>query len=111
MVGQRLGPKKRYKYTMDNGTDIRLLLDATLGDLPGTGLSEVAPTDTVQNKPTNFTPRVVYVQARDANGNLARKSIVCNRTGTLYSSNIEQNVTIDTETFRTTGRKGEQYSF
>ena len=111
MPGQRLGAKKKYKYTMDDGTDIRLSLDATLGDLAGTGLAELTTADIVGNKPTNFTPRGVYAQAIDANGNLARKRIVCQASGTLYASSTEQNVTIDGESFQTTGRAGEKYSF
>ena len=109
--GQTLGPKKKYKYDMDDGTSIRLKLDATLGDLPGTGLSEVTLTDDVQNKPTGFKPRVVFVQWIDADSNIRRKEIVCNAAGTLYASNVEQNVTIDGEAFQTTGRRGETYSF
>lgn len=111
MSGQRLGAKKKYKYEMDDGTQIRLLLDETLGDLAGTGLTALTTADVVQNKPTNFKPRAVYVQAIDADGNVARKRIVCNSTGSLYASNSEQNIDIDGESFQTTGRVGESYSF
>lgn len=111
MPGQRLGPKKKYAYIMDDGTTIRLALDATLGDLSGTGLTELTTGSTAQNKPTNFKPRAVYVQAIDEDGNVARKRVVCNTGGALYSSNSEQNVTIDSEVFQTTGRVGETYSF
>lgn len=111
MPGQRLGAKKKYKYTMDDGTDIRLTLDETLGAIAGTGLAEVTTADNVQNKPTNFVPRRTYVQAIDADGKVARKGIVCQADGALYASNVEQNVTIDGETFQSTGRVGEKYSF
>lgn len=111
LSGQRLGKKKKYKYTMDDGTDIRLKLDETLGDLAGTGLTALTTLDTVQNKPTNFKPRVVYVQFVDTDGSVSRKSIVCNASGTLYASNTEQNIDIDGATFQTTGRTGEDYSF
>ena len=35
LSGQRLGKKKKYKYTMDDGSEIRLKLDETLADLAG----------------------------------------------------------------------------
>lgn len=108
--GQTLGAKKKYKYTMDDGTEIRIKLDETLGGLTGTGLVELTTGDSVQNKPQNFEPRRVHVQAT-IGGALRRKSIVCNSAGALYASNSEQNVTIDGEEFQTTGRTGESYSF
>lgn len=111
MPGQRLGKKAKYKYVMDDGTEIRLVLDETLGNLAGTGLTAVTTADILQNRPSNFKPRAVYVQAIDADGNVARKRIACNPDGTLYKSNTEQNVTIDGETFQSTGRVGESYSF
>ena len=111
MPGQRLGKKVKYKYTMDDGTDIRLKVDETLGSLAGTGLSPVAAGDILQNKPSNFKPRAVYVQSVNAAGELARKRIICNPEGTLYKNNSEQSVTIDGETFQSTGRIGESYSF
>jgi valyl-tRNA synthetase len=111
LTGQRLGVKKKYKYTMDDGTSIRLRLDSTLGDLAGTGLSAVTTADDVQNKPTNFKPRVAYVQFIDTDGRISRKELVCNSDGALYKSNVEQNISIDGASFQTTGRRGEQYSF
>lgn len=108
--GQTLGAKKKYKYTMDDGSEIRIKLDETLGDLAGTGLVELTTADSVNNKPQNFEPRRVHVQAT-VDGALRRKSIVCNAAGTLYASNTEQNITIDGVEFQTTGRTGETYSF
>lgn len=109
-AGQTLGDKQKYKYTMDDGTAIKLKMDETLGGLAGTGLAVVTTADDVQNKPTNFKPRVVHVQAL-IDGKLRRKKIICEATGTLYASNVEQNVTIDGVEFQTTGRSGESYSF
>lgn len=111
LSGQRIGKKKKYKYTMDDGTEIRLRLDETLGDLAGTGLAALTTLDNVQNKPDNFKPRVAFVQFVDTDGSISRKQIVCNAAGTLYASNTEQNIDIDGATFQTTGRRGETYSF
>lgn len=111
MPGQRLGKKAKYKYTMDDGTEIRIVVDQTLGDLAGTGLAAITTADNVQNRPNNFTPRGVYIQAVNADGALARKRIVCNAEGSLYKSNTEQTITVDGEAFQSTGRVGEKYSF
>lgn len=109
--GQRLGKKDKYTYTMDDGTVIKLKLDKTLGDIAGNGLSPTTTADNAINKPLNFKPRGVHWQFVNTDGSLSRKFIVCAVDSTLYTSPIEQNVTIDGDAGQTTGRRGEQISF
>jgi hypothetical protein len=105
--GQELGIRNKYSYTMDDGSKIKLLLDKTLGDVSGNGLTTLALTDNAGNKPLKFKPRVVFVQRRTPTNRIVRKSIVCSLTATLYKSNMEQNVTIDGDVYNTVGRRGE----
>lgn len=120
MAINTIGPKKKYKYTMDDGTVIKLRLDATYGDLAEAGLDELTTADNAGNKPLNFTPRVVYWQSDaeqdDGSGGtttaaVRRRQIVCASDSTLYTSVDQQNLTIDGVSGFTTGRKGEQISF
>jgi len=117
-AGQSLGPRKKVAYETDANTTIRITTDATLADLAGSGLS--AASGTTANKPLNFKPRGVYVQslaiAADPNNGITavpvlRKFIICNKAGSLYTSDTPQSVTIDGVAFTSTGRRGETQSF
>jgi len=109
--GQELGVREKFTYVMDDGTVIKLVLDATLGSVAGNGLTPTVIEDGAINKPLNFTPRVVFCQRFGASGRPIRKEIVCNADSTLYTSKIESNVTIDGDSYVTTGRRGEKLSF
>lgn len=120
MAINTIGPKKKYKYIMDDGTVIKLRLDATYGDLAEAGLDELTTADNATNKPLNFTPRIVFWQSDadqvDGEGGtvaqaVRRRQIVCAADSTLFTSVDQQNLTIDGVSGYTTGRKGEQITF
>lgn len=113
-----IGPKKKYKYTMDDGTVIKLRLDQTYGDLASCGLTAVATTDNAINKPSNFKPRVVYWQseaipAADNEPAVAsvRRMLVCSSDSAAYKSVDNFPIVIDGVSGQTTGRRGEAISF
>lgn len=113
-----VGPKKKYKYVMDDGTVIKLRLDQTYGDLAACGLTPVATTDNAINKPTNFKPRVVYwksepIPAADNEPAVASvtRTLVCSATSDAYKSVDNYTIEIDGISGQTTGRRGEQLSF
>lgn len=111
MAGNLIGERAKYKYTMDDGTVIKLRLDKTLGDLAACGLSAVTTADNAGNKPTNFKPRVVYWQHVQADGTINRKQLVCSAASDAFNSVDNFNITIDGLAGQTTGRRGEQISF
>lgn len=103
MAGNRLGPRSDYRYVDDGLNAYRVTLDDSLAAAAGM----IAATDEPR-LPSRFKPRGVWVQAADG----ARKFLVCSpNDSTLYAANAPQSVVIDTESFRTTGRKGERVSF
>jgi hypothetical protein len=109
--GQELGVRDKYTYTMDDGEKVRLVLDKTLGDAPGNGLSTSTTADGAGNKPLNFKPRIVFVQRTTASGRTIRKQIVCNADASLFTAKTVTNVTIGGDEYQTTGRRGETLSF
>lgn len=111
MPANIVGKRGKYKYTMDDGTIIKLRLDATLGDLAETGLEAVTTADNAGNKPTNFKPRVVFWQHVQADGTVIRKELVCSTTAAAFVSKDNFNITIDGIDGQTTGRRGEAISF
>jgi hypothetical protein len=120
MAINTIGPKKKYKYTMDDGSVIKLRLDATYGDLTEAGLDELTTADDAGNKPLSFKPRVVFWQSDaeqdDGSGGtttetVRRRQIVCASDSTLYTSVDQVNLVIDGVSGFTTGRRGEQISF
>lgn len=111
MPANIVGKRGKYKYTMDDGTIIKLRLDATLGDLAATGLSAVTTADDAGNKPTNFKPRVVHWQHVQDDGTVLRKQLVCSTDAPAFISRDNFDITIDGIAGQTTGRRGEQISF
>lgn len=109
--GQELGVRDKYTYTMDDETKIKLVLDKTLGDTPGNGLTTTTTADGAINKPLKFKPRVVFLQRITTTGKIIRKQVVCNADSTLYKSKIETNVSLAGDSYQTTGRRGEQLTF
>jgi hypothetical protein len=116
MAGNLLGARAKYLYESDTGAIYTWLTDTDLA-VAGLGVADAAPVEFdpadppvgyVGRFPRDAQPRRVFVQ--DANGN--RKALVAFAPDAdLYASDTPQNVTIDTVTFTTKGRKGEQVSF
>jgi hypothetical protein len=109
--GQELGVRDKYTYTMDDGEKVRLVLDKTLGDVADNGLTTSTTTDGAGNKPLNFTPRIVFIQRTTATGRTIRKQIVCNADSDLYTKKTVSEVTVNGDSYQTTGRRGEKLSF
>lgn len=108
--GQFLGKRVTYNYQMEDGTEVQLVLDETLGSLAGADLVPAVTGDGSVPKPLRFEPRGVYWQG-ELDGKIKRKFIPCNPTGSLYLANTSQELTIDGVAGKTTGRKGETLSF
>lgn len=103
MAGNLLGDRYYYKYTDDLGNDYKFLTDEDLGDA---GNNE--KDDTLDDLPRRFKPRGVYAQNDDGN----RKFIIVgDPDDEVFASNSSQTLTIDGQSFKTTGRRGEQVSF
>lgn len=111
MPANLVGARKKYKYTMDDGTVIKLRLDQTLGDLAACGLANLTTGDNAGNKPLSFKPRVVFWQYVGADGKISRKELVCAQTSPAFISVDNYTLTIDGLEGQTTGRRGEQISF
>lgn len=106
MAGNTLGERRYYAYMSDGGTAYRYLTDVDLATAIG-----ATENDTNPDLPRRFNPRILYAQAT-INGDLVRKSIIVPTVdNTAYAAESPTDLTIDTETFRTTGRRGEKQSF
>lgn len=108
--GQFSGSRAKYEYLSDSGTVFKLTLDQTLGDIEAAGLTPATATSTAVNKPVGFKPRVVFWQG-ELNGDIKRKEIVCDRTSTLYATDVSQSLTVDSVAGVITGRRGEKLTF
>lgn len=107
MTGNRLGPKSDYLYTDDTGKQYTITVDDNLATAAGLA-GAITPDPGAPPKRSKL--RGVYVQSDTAP--IIRKFVICGSvTAALYANNGSQAVTIDGETFTTTGRKGEQFSF
>lgn len=108
--GQFLGSRTTYNYTMDDGTEIQLVLDSTIGGIAGAGLAPATNGDGSIPKPLRFEPRGVYWQGQ-LGSSIKRKFIPCNDAAALYATNVSTSLTIDGVSGITTGRRGEKLSF
>jgi hypothetical protein len=116
MAGNLLGARQKYVYKSDTGATYSWLTDTDLA-VAGLGAADAAPAvfdpasppaNYVGRFPRGAEPRRVFVE--DANGN--RKALVAfDPTANFYATATPVNVTIDTVTFTSTGRKGEKFSF
>lgn len=104
MAGNTLGIRRYFKYTSDTEEDYSILTDNDLGVAAGLTLDDTNPPP-----PRRFKPRVVYCEATIA-GKKVRKALICNSDSTLFDDSA-QTVTIDGTAFKTTGRRGEKFSF
>lgn len=107
MAGNRLGPRARVQYTSDTGEIYNLTTDADLAAASGLPLA-VAGTGSAP--PRRFKPRGVYCQ-NTVGGSLARRFVPCDPDAAFYATSASSNITIDSEVFITTGRRGETLSF
>lgn len=106
MAGNRLGIRGNFLYEDDLGNQFTVRTDVDLATAAGLAAAVAG----APSLPKRFRPRGVYVQSTAAP--IARKFLVVGDvTSTLYAANGRQAVTIDGESFTTTGRKGEQASF
>lgn len=116
MAGNLLGPRAKYNYTADDGSIYSITTDESLA-VAGLGAGAGAPTEfDPASPPSGYAgrfprgakPRKVFVQ--DADGN--RKELTAfTPTANLYNTILAQEVTIETVTFTSTGRRGETYTF
>lgn len=111
--GTRLGKRASYVYQSDDDQLIILTLDATLGDLPGSGLTRYDGSQAnVCKKPIGFKPRYVRWKAVLADGSTIFKNIVCNNlAGSYYKSFAIVDITIGDDAGQTQGRVGEKYTY
>ena len=105
MAGQTLGTRSYYLYTNDASANYSILLDDDLATAAG-----LTKDDSNPNKPDRFKPRGVYVEAT-VGGNKVRKFLVCQADSAIYDTDTTSSVTIDTQAFDSTGRRGETLSF
>lgn len=108
--GQYLGTRTTYNYQMENGDEIQLVLDTTIGSIASNDLVPATTGDGSTPKPLRFEPRGVYWEG-ELDGAKKRKFVPCNPTAPLYLSNTSTTLTIDGVAGRTTGRRGEKLSF
>lgn len=111
--GTELGARANYIYVTDDGVQkIVLTLDATLGDLSGTGLTRYGGEADVCKNFKGFKPRGVYWSYQPAGGGRPiRKFLICNLNGTFYKTITTTAIQIGGNDGATTGRRGEQYTF
>lgn len=110
--GQRLGRRASFVYQADDDQLVVLQLDATLGDLPNTGLTRYDGSQPVCKKFVGFEPRYVRWQVVLADGSRATKKIVCNNVaGSYYKSEAPLQIDIDGDLGFTTGRIGEKFTY
>lgn len=111
--GQFSGIRKSYIYVADNDENYLVTLDATLGDLAGTGLvaANTGNAAGLSDPPGRFKLRGVHWQGVIA-GRIARKFIVCNNGdgATLYTGGAVA-LTVDGVAGSVTGRRGEAQSY
>lgn len=111
--GQFSGIRKSYIYVADNDENYLITLDATLGDLAGTGLVAATTVNAagLSDPPKRFKLRGVHWQGI-IGSRVVRKFIVTNtgETATLYTSGAAA-LTIDGVAGSLTGRRGEAESY
>lgn len=106
MAGNRLGPRRYYLYTDDRGTTYSYLTDQDLGEAANATLNDGNP-----NFPRRFLPRGVFLEGQgEAAG--SRKFLICpSNSAAPYTSAGGTSLTIDAETWKIVGRKGEKVSY
>lgn len=106
MTGNLLGVRRYYRYEDDTGLEYSYLTDQDLGTAVG-----AVEDDSLPPFPRRFKPRGVYCQAT-INNRLVRKFVIIPEvaSSTLWE-NSSNSITIDSQAFTTTGRRGEQISY
>lgn len=105
MSGNTLGTRRYYKYASDKDKLYSYLTDKDLGDAVGAELNDSYPP-----MPRRFKPRGVYALAT-INNKQVKKFLIIGDTKNDAWSDKSTTLTIDEETFKTTGRRGESLSF
>lgn len=106
MAGNTLGSRRYYRYVDDTGVEFSYLTDQDLGTAVG-----ATEDDSLPGLPRRFKPRGIHCQA-EIDGNLRRKFVVIPDTSdTAHWENQSTKITIDSQEFSVTGRRGEQRSF
>jgi hypothetical protein len=105
MTGNTLGERRYYKYTSDKDVNYSYLTDQDLGTAVSAELN-----DTFPPMPRRFKPRGVYAQAT-INGKLVKKFLVIGATTNTAWADKSTTITIDSQSFKTTGRRGESLTF
>lgn len=118
MAGQRLGSRVRVVYTSDDIGKVYVIEIDQSYQIAGAGVGSAAPEIFDPNNPPagsdvcpapkRFEPRRVYAKASDG----TRRSVICTSPDAdLYATTLPKIINIDSESFTTTGRKGERQSF
>lgn len=107
--GQYTGERSTYEYTSDKDEKFFMVLDDTLGGISQLNMPLAGGDSTAGNPPKRFKPRVVFWQGV-LDGREVRKTLVCNRTSPAYA-NRSIAITIDGVQGKTTGRRGERFTF
>lgn len=106
--GLILGPKAKFTYVDDDGNEWYIQTLAGLGNVEGTGLTEIEGNPTVPKKPSNIRARFVHWNGNEGK---IKKKLICAPDGTLYKSNTSGDATVDGVAGVTTGRIGEKVTF
>lgn len=107
MAGNTLGPRGYYTYTSDSGVNYNILTDTDLA----TAMGLTPGVSGNPQLPRRFYPRIVYAEAT-IGGRLVRKRLVAGTNdNTVYAAEGSTTVTVDGQTFTTTGRRGEKVTF
>lgn len=108
MAGNRLGQKQKVTYTADSGALYNMNVDVDL-IMVGSGLTAG---HTGGPMPKRFKPRVLHVQQPVGLGRMARKSLIVGSvTSLMWTQNAPVDYVIDTETFTSTGKRGETITY
>lgn len=119
MAGNRLG--SRVKILYESETPNTLFIIETDQDFVAAGLGVGAAAPEIYDPanppgapavvcpaPKRFKPRVVYFKAADG----ARKQLIASSAlANFYATSFGSSLSIDGETFTSTGRRGEQLSY
>ena len=109
-VGNALGPRATFVYESDQGVSYNFTADRSVGLAAGNVLSTNAGLPILKTSQTRpIKPR--YILIVDTDEPTKRKRVVIgDPANSLFASNANSTVTINSETFSVTGRVGEKRS-
>lgn len=103
MPGNRLGPRGWFRYVDDIGNALAIFTDVDLATAAGLQAAVIGTPE----KPQRLEPR--YIVLKSITGSPTTKRLICLANFDVYENGGV--VSIDGESFRATGRVGEQYTF